>query len=105
MPKGFYSQGLCILLSEPVSLDEMERALSKSGLKVSGRQDGRDDELIDVPSLIMPYEQGDDGQLIWLEGMAEAIVQRGTERDVSTLLLIDILIILPERGIGLGFSA
>ena len=64
MPKGFYSQGLCILLSEPVSLDQMERALAKSGLKISGRQDGSDDELIDVPSLIMPYDQGDDGQIM-----------------------------------------
>ena len=62
MPKGFYSQGVCILLSDPITLDRIEEALSE--FDVVGRQVGGDDELIDAPSILLAFRPEVDRQVL-----------------------------------------
>lgn len=62
MPKGFFSQGLCILLSEPVSLDRIAQALKD--FEIAGRPSGGDDELVDLPSVLISFRPDVDGQVL-----------------------------------------
>ncbi|MEZ6089195.1 MAG: DUF4261 domain-containing protein [Pirellulaceae bacterium] len=62
MPKGFFSQGLCVLLSEPVSLDRIAEVLGD--FDVVRHADAGDDELIDRPSLVLDYRSEVLGRVI-----------------------------------------
>lgn len=53
MPKGFFTQGVCLLLERPVALDEIEAALSS--FEIRGRRDAADSWAFGGPSLLVPY--------------------------------------------------
>ena len=59
MPKGMFTQGVCVLLERPVSLDEVEPALS--GYDVRGRRDGSGEWAFGGPSLIVAYQPETNG--------------------------------------------
>ena len=53
MPKGMFTQGVCILLEEAVSLDDVESALS--GFNISHRVKAAEDWVLRGPSVIVEY--------------------------------------------------
>ena len=51
-------------------------------------------EDIDIHRPLEEMEEGDDGEFVVLEGVAEAVVERGAERLVAALLFVGVLDLL-----------
>ena len=55
MPKGMFTQGLCVLLESTVSLEEIETALSK--YEICNQTEANDEWAVSGPALIVAYRQ------------------------------------------------
>ena len=61
MAKGLFTQGMCVLLRDPVSIDDLEKRLS--AFDFVGRQESIEDD--DAPeSLIYQYQAESNGHLL-----------------------------------------
>ena len=61
MAKGLFTQGMCVLLREPLTIDELETCLQ--GLEILGRHDSVDDD--DAPeTLVLGYRREVNGHLL-----------------------------------------
>jgi len=59
MPKGMFTQGVCVLLDRPASLDELESALVE--FDVRGRRDPSESWAFGGPTLIVAYRPESNG--------------------------------------------
>lgn len=59
MPKGMYTQGVCVLLERPLSLDELESALAEFDIRK--RVDEAEEWAFGGPSLIVAYRPDANG--------------------------------------------
>ena len=59
MPKGMFTQGICVLLERAVSLDEMEAALADFDIRK--RLDTTEEWVFGGPALILPYRPDSNG--------------------------------------------
>jgi hypothetical protein len=62
MPKGFFSQGVCLLLSRPVTLDELEPLLADFGTPT--RLEGAEAKEIAGPGFVIPYRPEVNGTVV-----------------------------------------
>ena len=61
MAKGLFTQGMCVLLREPITIDELESCLQ--GIEVLGRHDSIDDD--DAPeTLVLSYRPEVNGHML-----------------------------------------
>jgi hypothetical protein len=76
MPRGFFSQGVCLLLSRPVSLDELEPLLVE--FEIAGRNDDASAGKMSGPSLTISFRREVNGCVVvdlqnerWPDGMGD----------------------------------
>lgn len=59
MPKGMFTQGVCVLLDQPVSLDDVESALHE--FEIRARHEANESWAFGGPTLIVPYRLESNG--------------------------------------------
>ena len=76
MPKGMFTQGICVLVNRAVTLDEVEAALSD--FTISGRLEGSDTPAIAGPSVAIEFQPDVNGYVAvdiyndtWPDGMGD----------------------------------